>query len=216
MSRMIYGTDNWKSAKDFQEFVRASIKSILEDSYVMDFGVEGVEPTQYAQSSGKDLIYTSANVYTSMLWSSGARPSDRKASKFIDTYLDNAVNEITDTLDYEDDAFTEMLLDYLNSAIFGIILTIDLDFYGEDDRDCDMTLNMKFTDEYDNGIVKYPSQTVSFSSYTNTEDPNSNYAEEGDFILSSEKDPDALHFVASDDFIYSFLENVISDYIKQF
>ena len=201
-----------ETIKNLRKVVENAVIDAFEDSYTMDFECEGVEPTEVAEKGAGDTILTFANIYTEMMWSSGARPQNKKVAKYIDvdieTTEENAIEEYPDDEDMQFQYMNETWNEY---APFVRVKATPR--YFTNDRGfqiCDLDLEMTFITYNGAEIGKYEPKTICFSTVSKTERLNPNYVEEDDFEFEEGG------FPVAEEVIEEFIRQSIADYVKEF
>ena len=184
----------------------------FEDSYTMDFECEGIEPNLVAEKGAGDWMETFANVYTEMMWSSGARPKNKKVEKYIDvdieTTEENAIKEFPND---EDKQFEYMLEQWDSYAPWVRVMAKPEYFTNKQGfQVCDLTLEMRFITYNGAEIGKYEPKTISFSTVTMNDRINPYYVSEDDFEFENGG------FPVDEEIIEKFIRQSIADYVKEF
>ena len=198
--------------RDLKKVVEKAIVSAFEDKWTMNFECEGVEPTEVAEKGSGDTINTFANVYTEMMWSSGARPKNKKVEKYIDadieTTEENAIEEYPDDEDKQLEYMNETWNEY---APFIRVSAEPRCFMNKNGFEvCDLTLKMTFITYNGAEIGKYEPKTISFSAVTMNDRINPNYISEDDFEYENGGYP------VDEEIIEEFIRQSIADYVKEF
>ena len=198
--------------KDLKKVVNKAVFEAFEDSYTMDFECEGIEPNLVAEKGAGDWMETFANVYTEMMWSSGARPKNKKVEKYIDvdieTTEENAIKEFPND---EDKQFEYMLEQWDSYAPWVRVMAKPEYFTNKQGfQVCDLTLEMRFITYNGAEIGKYEPKTISFSTVTMNDRINPYYVSEDDFEFENGG------FPVDEEIIEKFIRQSIADYVKEF
>lgn len=198
--------------RDLKKVVNKAVFEAFEDKWTMDFECEGVEPTEIAEKGSGDTINTFANVYTEMMWSSGARPKNKKVEKYIDvdieTTEENAIEEYPDDEDKQ--------LEYMNETwnVYAPFIRVSAEpryFTNKNGFEvCDLTLKMTFITYNGAEIGKYEPKLISFSTVSTEEKINPNYVDENDFKFEGSGYP------VDEKIIMEFIRQSIADYVAEF
>lgn len=199
--------------KDLSKVVRKAIENTLEDNYFMDFECEGVEPTLNAESY-QDSISTDANVYIDMLWSSGARPNDKKARSYVDVAIDTMEREMDELVaegKSEEDAYLLVLENNREYDPFIEVVCKPRYFRRKEGFEvCDLTISMTMFSYNGAKIAEYEPKLISFTTISNQEDINPNYVSEDDFEFEQGGYP------VEEEIIERFIQDTIQEYVAQF
>ena len=198
--------------KDLKKVVNKAVFEAFEDSYTMDFECEGIEPNLVAEKGAGDWMETFANVYTEMMWSSGARPKNKKVEKYIDvdieTTEENAIKEFPND---EDKQFEYMLEQWDSYAPWVRVMAKPEYFTNKQGfQVCDLTLEMRFITYNGAEIGKYEPKTISFSTVTMNDRINPYYVSEDDFEFENGG------FPVDEEIIEKFILQSMADYVKEF
>lgn len=200
--------------KDFKNIVEKAIKDAFEDTYYMDFECEGVEPTLYAENGSGDDIVTHANVYTDMLWSSGARPLNKKAKSYMEVAIDDLERTMDEYIadgDEEDEAYMKAI-EY-SREYEPFVQVIATPHYYVNDKGfniCDLMLKMNLVSYNGAKIVQYEEKEISFSNVTMNDRININYVSEDDFEF------EGGGFPVEKEVIEGFIQSTILEYVSKF
>lgn len=198
--------------RDLKKVVNKAVFEAFEDEYTMDFECEGIEPNLVAEKGAGDWMETFANVYTEMMWSSGARPKNKKVEKYIDvdieTTEENAIEEFPD----DEDKQTEYMFEQWNEYAPFVRVMAKPRYFTNDNgfQICNLELEMRFITYNGAEIGKYEPKLICFSTVSKEEDINSNYVEEDDFVFEGGGYP------VDEEVIMEFIRQSIADYVTQF
>lgn len=198
--------------RDLKKIVNKAVFEAFEDEYTMDFECEGIEPNLVAEKGAGDWMETFANVYTEMMWSSGARPKNKKVEKYIDvdieTTEENAIEEFPD----DEDKQTEYMFEQWNEYAPFVRVMAKPRYFTNDNgfQICDLELEMRFITYKGAEIGKYEPKLICFSTVSKEEDVNSNYVEEDDFVFEGGGYP------VDEEVIMEFIRQSIADYVAEF
>ena len=198
--------------RDLKKVVENAVISAFEDKYVMDFECEGVEPNEVAEKGAGDWMETFANVYTEMMWSSGARPKNKKVEKYVDVDIESAEeNAIEEFPDDEDKQLEYMFEQWNEYAPFVRVMAKPRYFTNDNGfQICDLELEMRFITYNGAEIGKYEPKLICFSTVSKEEDINPNYVEEEDFVFEGGGYP------VDEEVIMEFIRQSIADYVAEF
>lgn len=201
-----------ESIKDLKKVVNKAVFEAFEDSYTMDFECEGIEPNLVAEKGAGNWMETFANVYTEMMWSSGARPKNKKVEKYIDvdieTTEENAIKEFPND---EDKQFEYMSEQWDSYAPWVRVMAKPEYFTNKQGfQICDLTLEMRFITYNGAEIGKYEPKLICFSTVSMQENINPNYVEEDDFVFEGGGYP------VDEEVIKEFIRQSIADYVAEF
>lgn len=198
--------------RDLKKVVNKAVFEAFEDKYTMDFECEGIEPNLVAEKGAGDWMETFANVYTEMMWSSGARPKNKKVEKYVDADIEsveeNAIEEFPD----DEDKQTEYMLEQWNTYAPFVRVMAKPRYFTNDDgfQICDLELEMRFITYNGAEIGKYEPKLICFSTVSKEEDINSNYVEENDFVFEGGGYP------VDEEVIMEFIRQSIANYVAEF
>lgn len=200
--------------KEFANLVNKSIREAFEDKWTMDYECEGVEPTLFVESGGFETPFrTTANIWQSMMWSSGARPENLQARAYVDTAIESAEQNAEEEYPDDDEAFTEYIMQDLDGDYAPYVEVEAYPRFFANRQGfcvCDLTIRMFFMNYLGAEIVKYEPKKISFSTVTMQENLNKNYLSEDDFEFESGG------FPVDAEIIREFIRAEISDYVKHF
>jgi hypothetical protein len=198
--------------RDLKKVVENAVISAFEDKYVMDFECEGVEPNEVAEKRGGNEIHTDANVWMSMMWGSGARPSNKKARSYIDTAIESAEENAIEEFPDDEDKQLEYMVEQWNTYAPFVRVMAKPRYFTNDNgfQICDLELEMRFITYNGAEIGKYEPKLICFSTVSKEEDINSNYVEEDDFVFEGGGYP------VDEEVIMEFIRQSIADYVAEF
>lgn len=198
--------------RDLRKVVNSAIVDAFEDKYTMDFECEGVEPNEVAEKGSGDWIETFANVYTEMMWSSGARPKNKKVEKYIDVDIETTEENAIEEYPNDEDMQTQYMFEQWNEyAPFVRVMAKPQYFTNEKGfQVCDLTLEMRFITYNGAEIGKYEPKLISMSTVSMNENINKNYVEEDDFEFFEGG------FPVDEDVIREYIRKSIAEYVAEF
>ena len=199
--------------RDLKKIVNKAVFEAFKDSYTMDFECEGVEPNEVAEERGGNEIYTDANVWMSMMWGSGARPSNKKARSYVDTAIESAEKNAIEEYPDDEDMQTEYIFQDLDGDYAPYVSVVAIPKYFTNKNGfqiCDLTIQMTLVSYLGSKISEYEPKTISFSTVSMQENINKNYVEEDDFEFESGGYP------VDEEVIMEFIRQSIADYVAEF
>jgi len=199
--------------RDLKKVVENAVISAFEDKYVMDFECEGVEPNEVAEKRGGNEIHTDANVWMSMMWSTGARPSNKKARSYIDTAIESAEENAIEEYPDDEDMQTEYIFQDLDGDYAPYVSVVATPEYFTNKNGfqiCDLTIQMTLVNYLGSKISEYEPKTICFSTVSMQENINKNYVEEDDFEFEHGGYP------VEQEVIEEFIYKTIARYVAEF
>lgn len=198
--------------RDLKKVVNKAVFEAFEDSYTMDFECEGIEPNLVAEKGAGDWMETFANVYTEMMWSSGARPKNKKVEKYIDVDIESAEENAIEEFPDDEDKQLEYMFEQWNTYAPFVRVMAKPRYFTNDNgfQICDLELEMRFITYNGAEIGKYEPKLICFSTVSKEENINSNYVEEDDFVFEGGGYP------VDEEVIMEFIRQSIADYVAEF
>ena len=177
----------------------------------MDFECEGVEATEVAESYG-ETIDSFANIYTEMMWSSGDRPSNKKARAYIDTDIETTEENAIEEYPNDEDMQTEYMMEQWNTYAPFIRVKCSPRYFKNSlgFEICDLDISMSLISYNGAEVVKYEPKIICFSVVTRNEKINPNYINEDDFEFEGSGIP------VEEEIIEEYIRQSIADYVKEF
>ena len=198
--------------RDMKKVVNRAVSEAFEDKYTMDFECEGVEPNLVAEKGSGDWMETFANVYTEMMWSSGARPQNKAVRKYVDVDIETTEENAIEEYPNDEDMQTQYMIEQWDTyAPFVRVMCKPRYFRNNRGFEvCDLDIEMRFITYNGAEIGKYDTKTICFSTVSKNEKVNPNYVEEDDFEFEDGG------FPVDEDVIIEFIRQSIADYVKEF
>lgn len=199
--------------KDLEKVINVAISDAFEDRYVMDFECEGVEPTLVAEKGSGDIRETFANIYPSMMWSSGARPINKNAKKYIDNMIDSAEERAEKEFPDDEEEQTNYIIQDLDDDYAPWIRVQCVPNIYKNDRGfeiCELEIRMFLITYNGATIEKYEPEVIKFSTVIKEEKINPNYIEDDDFEFEEGGYP------VDEEIINRYITNSIASYVVRF
>ena len=198
--------------RDLKKVVNVALNEVFEDKYTMDFECEGIEPVLFGEKGAGDWYETWANVYTEMMWSSGARPNNKKVAKYIDVDIETTEENAIEEYPNDEDKQMEYMVEQWNAYAPSVrVMAMPRYFTNKNGfQVCDLTLEMRFITYLGAEVGKYEPKLISFSTVSKEEKINPNYVEEDDFEFFEGGYP------VDEDVIKEFIRKSIAEYVAEF
>lgn len=199
--------------KDLEKVVNVAISDAFEDRYIMNFECEGVEPTLVAEKGSGNIKETFANIYPSMMWSSGARPLNKGAKKYFDNFIEDAEERAEEEFPNDEDNQTEYIIQDLDDDYAPWIRVQCIPDYSRNDRGfeiCELEIRMFLLSYNGATIEKYEPKFIKFSTVSMEENINPNYIEDEDFEFEEGG------FPVDEEIINRYITDSIARYVAEF